>query len=73
MYAALLGYSADHSLLGLSGRSPVERVSALLQLDGLVFLGVEALVLGTLAFLLGVCCERGVAVVHDAFGDTYPR
>ena len=73
MYAALLGYSADHSLLGLSGRSPVERVSALLQLDGLVFLGVETLVLGTLAFLLGVCCEQGVAVVYDAFGDTHPR
>ena len=64
-YAALLGYSADHYLLGLSGRSLSERVTAFLGLDGLVFLGVEALVLGTLGFLLGACCARGFALVRD--------
>ncbi|GAB3695539.1 hypothetical protein [Halorubrum pallidum] len=54
VYAALLGYSANHYLLGLSGRSLVERIVALLGLDGLVYLGVQALVFGTLAWAIGV-------------------
>lgn len=52
VYAALLGYSAYHSF-GLSGRSLVERAAAFLSADGLVFLGVEALVFGTVAWLVG--------------------
>lgn len=54
VYAALLGQNADHYLLGLSGRSLTERAVALLGLDGLVYLGVQALVLGTLAWVTGV-------------------
>lgn len=53
VYAALLGYSADHYLLGLSGRTLPERIAALLQLDGLAFLAVLALVVGTVTWALG--------------------
>ncbi|WP_256402456.1 hypothetical protein [Halorubrum salinum] len=53
VYAALLGYSANHYLLGLPGRPLAERLVALFDLDGLVYLGVQALVLGTLAWVIG--------------------
>jgi len=60
-YAALLGQSADHYLLGLSYATPVEGLGALLQPDGLAFLAVQALVLGTLAWGAGRLVDRGVA------------
>lgn len=65
VYTALLGYNADHYLLGLSGRSLGERVAAFLEIDGLVFVGIEALVLGTLAWIVGTIAVRVVAVVRD--------
>lgn len=52
-YASLLGYSADHYFLGLSGRSLPERAAAFLGPDGLAFLAVLALVLGTAAWPVG--------------------
>ncbi|TKX81750.1 hypothetical protein [Halorubrum sp. SD626R] len=60
VYGALLGSNADHYLLGLPGRPVGERVAALLGLDGLVFVGVEALALGTLAWVAGAVAVRGV-------------
>ncbi|MUW14640.1 hypothetical protein GJ633_08140 [Halorubrum sp. CBA1125] len=60
VYAALLGQSADHYLLGLSGRSLAERLAAFLGPDGLVFLGVQALVLGTLAWGSGRLIDLAV-------------
>lgn len=62
-YAPLLGSSADHYLLGLSSRSLGYRIAAFLSPDGLAFLGVEAVVLGTLAWAVGLGGER----VRDAF------
>jgi hypothetical protein len=67
VYAALLGYSADHYLLGLSGRSLGDRLVALLGVDGLVYLGVQALVIGTLAWLAG----RLVGLAGTALGRRY--
>lgn len=52
-YASLLGYHADHAFIGLSSRSFLERLAYFTRLDGLAFLGVEAVVLGTLAFTMG--------------------
>ncbi|MEZ3162436.1 hypothetical protein ABNG03_15235 [Halorubrum sp. RMP-47] len=60
-YGALLGANADHYLLGLSGRSLGERVGALLELDGLVFVAVEAIALGTIAWVAGAVAGRAVA------------
>ena len=65
VYAALLGYSADHYLLGLSGRPLAERVVALFGLDGLVYLGVQALVLGTIAWVIGVLAALGAGRLRE--------
>ncbi|MCU4800687.1 hypothetical protein OB920_09925 [Halobacteria archaeon HArc-gm2] len=62
-YAPLLGASADHYLLGLASRPPVERLVAFLSPDGLVFLGVAAAVLGSLSWTAGLAGERTI----DAF------
>ncbi|MFC7323183.1 hypothetical protein ACFQMF_01175 [Halorubrum rutilum] len=69
VYGALLGYSADHYLLGLSGRPAGERVAALLSVDGLVFVGVEALVLGTLAWVAGAVAVRAVEAFRARSGS----
>jgi hypothetical protein len=64
VYAALLGETADHYLLGLSGRSLGARVGALLEPDGLTVLLVAALVLGTLSWGLGRLGVWAVAAVR---------
>lgn len=64
-YAALLGYSANHYFLGLPGRSLLDRAAAFAQVDGLVVLGLEALILGTVGFLTGMGCRWGIAFVRD--------
>lgn len=64
VYGALLGSSADHYLLGLSGRPLGERVAAFLGPDGLAFLGVEALVFGTLAWVAGAVAVRAAEGVR---------
>mgnify|MGYP000173937184 FL=1 len=69
VYGALLGSNADHYLLGLSGRPLGERVAALLEVDGLVFVGVEALALGTLAWVAGALAGRAVDEVRDRRRD----
>ena len=64
VYGALLGYNADHYLLGLSGRPLGERVAAFLGPDGRAFDGVEALSLGTLAWVAGAIAVRAVEVIR---------
>ena len=66
VYGALLGHSADHYLLGLPGRPLGERVGALVELDGLVFVGVEALALGTIAWVVGAGGRLAVERVRAA-------
>jgi len=70
VYAALLGYSATYYFLGLSGRSLAERAAAFLSPDGLVFLGVEALVFGTVAWLVGTLAAVAVERVRERRGAT---
>lgn len=64
IYAALLGYSADHYPLGLSGRSLGDRLVAFLGGDGLV-VEIRAVVLGTLAWVVGRIAAKRVAIVRD--------
>ncbi|GAA0531265.1 hypothetical protein ABNG02_01780 [Halorubrum ejinorense] len=66
VYGALLGQNADHYLLGLPGRPLGERVVALVGLDGLVFVGVEALALGTIAWVVGAGGRLAVERVRAA-------
>lgn len=62
-YAALLGHHADHYLLGLSYAAPAVRLGAFLEPDGLVFLGVQALVIGTLGWGAGRLVDWAVTAV----------
>lgn len=63
---ALLGYHANHAFFGLSGRDFTEQLAYFVRADGLVFLGVEAIVLGTVAFVLGCLLRWGI----DSFQHT---
>lgn len=67
---SLLGFHADHALFGLSSRSPGERLAYVVRPDGLAFLGVEGVVLGTLAFAVGSLLHWGVDSVRT--GTTQP-
>ncbi|MDV7350440.1 hypothetical protein R3751_11735 [Halorubrum distributum] len=69
VYGALLGSNADHYLLGLPGRPLGERVAALVEVDGLVFVGVEALALGTVAWIAGAVARRAVGELRDRRRD----
>lgn len=63
-YAALLGYAADHYLLGLGGRPLGERVVALLGLDGLVAQAVLAALLAGVAWTATRIAVRAVDAVR---------
>lgn len=71
VYGALLGSNADHYLLGLSGRPRGERVAAFLGPDGLAFVGVEALALGTIAWVAGAVAVRAVEETRDRRRDAH--
>lgn len=53
VYGAVLGYHADHAFLGLSSKSRLEQLAYFLELDGLAYFAVIALVIGTIGFVLG--------------------
>lgn len=63
-YAAELGYHADHAFLGLPRRTFVEQFAYFLRPDGLVFIGVQAVVLGSIAFGVGALVRRVVRLVR---------
>lgn len=65
-YASVLGYHADHAFLGLTHRSLGSRLSYFVGPEGLLVLGFEALVLGTIAFALGALLRRGVLALGNA-------
>jgi hypothetical protein len=67
-YASLLGYHANHAFFGLSRRPLVERAAYFVRVDGLVFLAVEAIVLGTLAFAFGWLLRWGVDALSGGTG-----
>jgi hypothetical protein len=53
VYGAVLGYHADHAFLGLSSHSRFEQLAYFLELDGLAYFGLIALVIGAIGFVLG--------------------
>jgi hypothetical protein len=72
-YAALLGYHADHAFFGLSGRGFGDQFAYFVELEGLVFLAVEAVVLGTLAFIVGGLLRLGVTLFQSHGGSDAGR
>jgi hypothetical protein len=73
LFGALFGYSLDHYLLGLSYRPWMGRIEALLGLDMFVYLGLEAVVLGTLAWLVGYVLARLVEGMQNRRAELAAR
>lgn len=71
-YFPLLGYLADHYLLGLSHRSIGYRLAAFFQPEGLAVLGIQALVLGTLAFVVGTIGRHAIEYFRGQTQPTHP-
>lgn len=69
-YTSLLGYHADHAFFGLSGRAFGDQVAYFVRSDGLAFLAVEGLVLGTLAFVLGSVVRWGFDALRSGAATT---
>lgn len=69
-YAGVLGYHADHAFIGLPRRSFAEQLTYFLRPDGLAFLGVQALVLGSLAFTVGALLSAVLGLVRTRRVDT---
>lgn len=65
-YAPFLGYNADHVFYGLSGRTLREQVAIFLEVDGLAALGLEAVVVGSIGFLVGRAARSAVSAVREA-------
>lgn len=59
-YSSLLGWHAEWALYEISRRPLIERIASFVQPDGLAFLAVEGMVLGTLAFTLGALVRWAV-------------
>lgn len=69
-YAGELGYHADHAFLGLPRRTFPERLGYFLRPDGLAFLGVQAVVLGSLAFAGGAFFRGVLEAVRGGHAGT---
>lgn len=69
-YAALLGYRADHAFFGLSGRPFSGQLAYFLGLEGLAVLAVEAVLVGTLAFVAGYLVRLGVDALQEETAAT---
>lgn len=67
-YAPLLGHEADHAFLELSSRSLADRFAYFVEPDGLAFLAVIALVVGTGAFVAGFAGRWAVDVARSEAG-----
>ena len=63
-YPPLLGFNAHHAFVGLPSRTRAEQLAYFLELDGLAFYAVVALVFGTAAFAAGYVLRTGVAVLR---------
>lgn len=59
-FSAVLGWHADHALFGLSRRPIGQNLAYFLRPDGLAVLAIQGILLGTIAFGVGVLLRRGV-------------
>lgn len=69
-YAPLLGFKLCWALFWLSNRPLAERIAYFFSPDGLVFLGVEAILIGTLGFVLGAAIRRSLERVRRSRSST---
>ncbi|WP_336024283.1 hypothetical protein [Halobellus salinisoli] len=64
-YTSLLGWHADWALYAISRRPLADRIAYFVRPDGLAFLAVQAFILGTLAFILGLLVRWGSASLRS--------
>lgn len=64
MHAAALGYLAANALFNYAGRSFAERLQLLVDLEGVIFLGVIAAFLSLWPYLLGASVQYLVTVLR---------
>lgn len=64
-YTPMLGYHVEDALFGRRHQSLGERLTSLVELDAFVVLGVEAIILGTVAFSAGYLLRAGVNLFQD--------
>lgn len=69
-YTSLLGSLANHYFLGLSGRTFFEELTLFVQPDGLVFIAVEGLVIGTVAFVAGFLGSKVIDSIRTPTPDS---
>jgi hypothetical protein len=71
--APLFGFRADWAFLGLPGRPLAGQLAYLLDPEGLAVLGVTAVVVGTLGFVVGRLLRRGIDAVRAGGTDVSAR
>lgn len=68
-YTALLGYHANSAFIGQSRQGLLEQFRYFTRIDGLGYLAVVALVLGTLVFTLGTLMRWGIESFNRELGS----
>ncbi|MFC6798717.1 MULTISPECIES: hypothetical protein [unclassified Haladaptatus] len=63
-FASLLGFTADHAFFGISRLSIREQLSVVFEWDGLAFFAIAGVVLGSLAFSVGILVRAGVVLLR---------
>lgn len=62
-YTALLGYHANNAFIGQSREPFTQQLRYFIRLDGLTYLAVVALILGTVVFILGFVVGRAITAL----------
>lgn len=60
------GAHADHVFFGLSGRSLAERAVVFVDTEALILLAVQAILVGTIAVVVGALAAWARSLVRDA-------
>ena len=66
-YTPMLGFHAESALIGPTGQSLGEQLAYLVRSDILVVLGIQAIVFGTVAFVIGFLLQEGFNVFQENF------
>lgn len=69
-YTPLLGFHTEDAFLGSRGQSVGEQLMHLIQPTALVVLGIEAIIFGTVAFVIGFLLREGFDSVRENPGST---
>ena len=69
-YTPMLGFHAESALLGPTGQSLGEQLAYLVRSDILVVLGTQAIIFGTVAFVIEFLLQEGFNLFRENFAST---